>query len=146
MKYYGFPHSSWVGVLFLSYRKGSSMNESEAKVEAAIQEKGLNAPRITPDDVDEAIHKQAFYVFPDTTVTVCLLTLDNGFSIVGHSAAASPENFDEELGRGIAARNAREKVWQYLGFRLRERLANLNKSEPVPAGSEYPGNYVEETK
>ena len=51
------------------------------------------------------------------------MTLKNGFIVTGESAAASPENFDEEIGRSIARSNARDKIWQLEGYLLRERLS-----------------------
>lgn len=97
------------------------MND-EQQVEQQIQAKGLNAPRVTPDSLDAKILGEDYHVFPDTTVTVCLLRLENGFTVTGESACASPENFDPELGRQIARRNAREKIWALEGYLLRERL------------------------
>ena len=47
----------------------------------------------------------------------------NGFHVVGESAAASPENFDAEIGRKIARDNARNKIWALEGYLLRSRLA-----------------------
>jgi len=88
-----------------------------------IQEKGLNAPRLTPDLIDATIVGESYHVFPGTTVTVCCLTLQNGYNVVGESAAASPENFDEEVGRVIARRNARDKIWSLEGYLLKDRLS-----------------------
>ena len=99
------------------------MSRNEAAVEKEIQGKGLNAPRLTPDHIDNTIAVEDFHVFPGTTVTVCLLTLRNGFTVVGESACASPENFDEELGRKIARDNARNRIWQLEGYLLRQRLS-----------------------
>lgn len=95
---------------------------SEHEIEKEIQEKGLNAPRLTPDLIDTAIVNEDYYVFPSTTVTVCCLTLRNGFNVTGESAAASPENFDEEIGRKIAFENARNKIWQLEGYLLKQKL------------------------
>lgn len=95
----------------------------EQKIEAEIQAKGLTAPRITPQQVDDAIVGEAYYVFPGTTLTICALTLRNGFQVTGESASASPENFDAELGRKIARTNARSKIWALEGYRLRSELA-----------------------
>ena len=85
---------------------------TENAIEQEIQDKGLNAPRLTPSKIDSVITDEAYYVFPDTTVTVCCLTLLNGFNTVGTSAAASPSNFDVEIGRKIARENARNKIWE----------------------------------
>lgn len=95
---------------------------SEDEIEAEIQAKGKTAPRLTPADIDAAIKHEQFHVFPDTTLTVCALTLRNGFIVTGESAAASPENFDREIGRKIARDNARNKIWAFEGYLLRERL------------------------
>lgn len=97
------------------------MSKDEAQIEAEIQRKGLNAPRLNPDMIDAAIASDQYHVFPGTTMTVCALTLRNGYIVTGESAAASPENFDKEIGRKIARDNARNKIWALEGYLLREK-------------------------
>lgn len=99
------------------------MSKDEAQIEAEIQRKGLNAPRLNPDMIDAAIASEQYHVFPGTTMTICALTLRNGYIVTGESAAASPENFDKEIGRKIARDNARNKIWALEGYLLREKLA-----------------------
>ena len=99
------------------------MSKDEAAIEAEIQSKGLNAPRLTPDLIDQTIQSEQYHVFPGTTMTVCALTLRNGYIVTGESAAASPENFDQTIGRKIARDNARNKIWALEGYLLREKLA-----------------------
>lgn len=94
----------------------------EQQIENEIQEKGLNAPRLTPEKIDAVIAAEDYHVFPLTQLTVCCLTLKNGFTVTGESACASPENFDAELGRKIARQNARDKVWPLEGYLLKEKL------------------------
>jgi len=96
---------------------------TEAEIEKKIQDKGLNAPRLTPALIDAVIVKERYHQFPNTTVTVCCLTLQNGYNVIGKSAAASVENFDEELGREIARKDAREQIWALEGYLLRENLS-----------------------
>ncbi|OJH46163.1 Gp49 family protein [Paracoccus sp. SM22M-07] len=97
---------------------------SEGQIENQIRAAGKTAARITPADIDAAIHTEDYHVFPGTTLTVCALTLRNGFVVTGESAAASPENFDESIGRTIARDNARNKIWALEGYLLREQLSN----------------------
>lgn len=95
----------------------------EAAIEAEIQSKGLTAPRLTPALIDATIIGEDYHVFPGTTLTVCALKLRNGFIVTGESAAASPANFDVDLGRKIARDNARNKIWALEGYLLRERIS-----------------------
>ena len=101
---------------------------SEQAIEQEINEKGLNAPRLNPSMINAAILSADYYVFPGTTLTVCCLTLNNGFTVTGESAAASPGNFDQEIGRKIAHENAWNKIWTLEGYLLKDRLF---RSHPI---------------
>jgi hypothetical protein len=96
--------------------------ENEKQLEQELVEKGLDAPRLKPEDIDATIVSEQYHVFPGSTFTVCLLTLKNGFNVCGESACASPENFNEEIGRKIARDNARNKIWSLEGYLLRDKL------------------------
>lgn len=120
------------------------MSKDEAAIEQEIQSKGLNAPRLTPDHIDKQVKGVDYYVFPGTTLTVCAITLQNGFIVTGESAAASPENFDEEIGRKIAYDNARNKIWAFEGYMLRSALMGfhflpkgITKADLISARSEH---------
>lgn len=113
------------------------------QIEQEIKDKGLTAPRVTPDDVEAEIASEYFFTASDGAymggnpaeesvpipppqldlLTFCVLILRNGFTVTGESACASPENFDAEIGRKIARQNAVAKIWPLLGFRLRDQLA-----------------------
>jgi len=96
---------------------------TEQAIEQEIQHKGLTAPRLTPDAIDSVIVGEQYHVFDGTTLTVCCLELKNGFTVTGESAAASPQNFDKDIGRKIARKNAREKIWPLEGYLLRQRIS-----------------------
>lgn len=98
---------------------------NEQEIEQELQAKGLTAPRLTPADIDAVIIEEDYYIFPNTTFTVCLLTLVNGFNVSGYSAAASLENFDVEIGRKVAKDNARSKIWKLEGYLLKQRLSEV---------------------
>ena len=97
----------------------------EAAIEAEIQEKGKAAPRLTPADIDATIVAEYYHVPPLTTLTLCVLTLRNGFTVTGESACASTQNFDAEIGRKIARDQARNKIWALEGYLLRSRLSEM---------------------
>lgn len=104
-------------------RNEDEIMNDEAAIESEIQRKGLTAPRLTPADIDAQIMSEQYHVFDGTTLTVCCLTLRNGFTVTGESAAASPENFDREIGQRIARENARQKIWPLEGYTLRNELS-----------------------
>lgn len=113
----------------------------DEQIEQEIQAKGLTAPRVTPQRIQEVIAEEHYFtaengvigatIDPDVIVanpqplrllTFCVLTLQNGFTVTGESACASPENFDAELGRKIARDNAINKVWMLEGYLLKQQL------------------------
>jgi hypothetical protein len=95
---------------------------TDSEIEKEIQAKGLTAPRITPERLESVIVSEQYHVFPNSTFTACLLTLQNGYTVLGESACARPENFNAELGRKIARENARNKIWALEGYLLRQKL------------------------
>jgi hypothetical protein len=102
---------------------------TEADIEAEIVAKGKTAPRLTPSLIDAAIDREHYWNPPGTTLTVCVLVLQNGFCVSGESAAASPENFDEEIGAKIARDNARNKIWSLEGYLLRQKLYEADNAD-----------------
>ena len=128
-------------------QKDIPMNDNQ--VEQEIQDKGLTAPRITPDDIEANIAIETYFTAADgvrgscaghpgesllpeyatgqglplSLLTFCVLVLRNGFTVTGESACASPENFNAEIGRKIARQNAVQKIWPLMGYELRTKLA-----------------------
>lgn len=119
---------------------GNTTNDQGCEsVEQEIQRKGLTAPRVTPKDIEGAIASEHYFTAAQGAIanggslsssqgvtlgllTFCVLVLQNGFTVTGESACASPANFDAELGRKIARDNAKNKLWPLLGYELKERL------------------------
>jgi hypothetical protein len=119
---------------------------NDQQIEKEIQAKGLTAPRVTPQHIEDVISFEYYFTAADGTrgellsispelreniekddprnlLTFCVLVLKNGFTVTGESACASPENFDAELGRKIARQNAVNKVWMLEGYLLKQRLS-----------------------
>lgn len=101
------------------------MNEQE--VELIIQAKDLNAPRITPERIDEKVIRVEYWQPHNTTLTVCMIQLQNGTCVTGESACVSHENFDYELGQKIAYANARDKIWGLEGYLLKQQMYEMSK-------------------
>ncbi len=100
---------------------------NDTTTEQMVQEKGLNAPRLTPKLIDDTIVGEYYHIVPNTTLTICVLTLQNGFTVTGESAAVSAANFDKEIGRKVAKEIAREKIWSLEGYLLKETIYQASK-------------------
>lgn len=96
---------------------------SDEEIEKQIQAKGLNAPRLSPTHIAEQVLAEQYYVFPGTVLTVCCLTLQNGFNVIGKSAPVSVDNFNEEIGRTIARKEALDEIWALEGYLLKSKLS-----------------------
>lgn len=49
-------------------------------------------------------------------LTICVLTLDNGWFLVGKSAPVDPDNYDADHGRELAYDDALRGLWPLLAF------------------------------
>lgn len=57
-------------------------------------------------------------------LTIWIIVLKNGFTVIGKSAPADAQNFDAELGRRFAREDAVRQIWPLMGYALREKLAS----------------------
>jgi hypothetical protein len=94
----------------------------DQETESMIQERNLNAPRLSPEKIDAVIVGETFTTLPSGKTMVCELTLKNGFTVRGDASVVSKENFNEEVGQKVSRENARSKVWELEGYLLQERL------------------------
>lgn len=98
-------------------------------------QKRTGAVRVTEADVlanikaeysftlGEALDAMGVPVVDDVRcMTVCVLVMNNGFSVQGVSACADPKGFDAQVGREIAKRNAVSVAWGHMGYELRTKL------------------------
>ena len=56
-------------------------------------------------------------------LTVCIIVMQNGFTIIGKSAPASAANFNADLGRKLAHEDAIRQLWPLEGYLLRSTIA-----------------------
>jgi len=94
----------------------------EQAIEKEIQERGLNAPRLTPEHIDSIIEGATFTKLESGKCMVCELTLKNGFTVRGEAGCVSKANYNIEIGEKISKENARDKIWELEGYLLQQRL------------------------
>lgn len=54
--------------------------------------------------------------------TVCIVLMENGYTVVGTSTPAAVENFNPDLGRKFAYDQCLQKLWPIMGYVLRDHL------------------------
>ena len=86
-----------------------------------LLEASPSAQRLTPDYLKSRVEKAEFHRLTDT-LTVCVMTTKNGFTIVGKSACADPANYNQEIGEKVAYQDAFSQLWPLEGYLLRERI------------------------
>ena len=79
-------------------------------------------PRVFKSDIEKKIKKVDYIILPNTTVTICNITLENGFSVRGESACIDERNFNMKIGQEIAYRNAFNQIWDLEGYLLKEKI------------------------
>jgi hypothetical protein len=129
----------------------------------------MNTTSIRPEDVEAAIADEQYFTAahgvsgarhvihdenttgPLARITICVLTLKNGFTAVGvNEGPVAAENFRADLGREYARKQALEKVWLVLGYQLKEQLHLMStvgavqvvSLAPVPEAADGPRQYL----
>lgn len=112
------------------------------KASEELGAKGATHPRVSLDDIESAIASEHIFTAGDAVaalvgqpndvathpgsplslLTIYILVLHNGFTVIGKSAPASPENFDAAKGATFAREDAIRQLWPLMGFALRDRL------------------------
>ena len=115
---------------------------SDREIEKTLQQNGLTAPRITPDDVEAEIVAEYYFTAAEGAagrevaplssdhvheslhlLTFCVLVLKNGFTVTGFSVPVSPADFVAQIGRDVAREDAKNKIWPMLAYALKDKLA-----------------------
>lgn len=97
-----------------------------AQLEAQIQARGLNAPRVSNAHIDALMARVEYHTVSrpgGSTSTFVHAFLDGKFMLAtGHSACVSAANFDPVIGEALARQNAetaaRSKLWELEGYLL----------------------------
>lgn len=122
-------------------RPGADTIGMKAMDEAAAKVAKNQATRVSLADLDNEVHSVYYLngreavetMFPATAnaderralscLTLCLVVCKNGFVLVGKSAAADPQNYNEEMGKKAACEDAMKQLWPLLGYQMRTKLA-----------------------
>lgn len=111
------------------------MHSETLKATDAFSADKATAPRVSLSDMEGKIAAEYYFTMDKAlgadvpihdslkVLTVCVLVMRNGFTIIGKSAPASAENFDRDKGERFAYEDAIKQLWPLEGYALRERLS-----------------------
>jgi hypothetical protein len=86
-----------------------------------IQKIKIAGNKVTKQEVLDAITEEK-YVQVGRKITICHLTLADGFEVTGQSAVVDAATFDVKIGNEMAKENAISKAWTHMGSILQDRL------------------------
>lgn len=93
---------------------------TDAELQKQADERG--AVFINESKLAASIAKVDFILHPGSQLTICVITMQNGYTVTGESACADPKMFDKEVGEKFAFAAAERKVWPLLGYALKDEL------------------------
>ena len=114
------------------FREDGKLLKSELYVEpdlntvfknTSFKYNSLIKTRLTPEDIRGKIKEIQYHIVPNTTTTICSITLENGYVVNGESSCADPSAFSQEIGERFAYACAVEKIWPLEGYLLKEKLS-----------------------
>lgn len=116
---------------------------NEAAIEQRIVDLGLTAPRVTPVMIEELLKGVTYstHIIPGTTTVLASAIMPSGFVIctIQHPSG-SPESFKPALAIEIAinkaAAAAREKLYEFEGYRIKQALHEVRTERASQASAQ----------
>ena len=78
--------------------------------------------KVTLESIKAKLKGETYLVLPDGRTTLCVLTMENGFTITGTSACVDPTEFNLSLGRKYAFEEALRQVFTVEAYLLCQKL------------------------
>jgi len=103
--------------------KNAPYTQSEAEAKVAEIAK---FPRVTKQSIEDKIKTIDYYEHGH--LTICVITMQNGFMVNGQSAPADTRNYDADVGKSYAYENAFKQLWVLEGYLLRQKLHDSGES------------------
>ena len=79
--------------------------------------------KVTLPYMESRVKHVSYAVLPETTTTICVMTMVNGYVVLGTSACADPAMFNKALGEQYSYADAIKQLWPLEGYLLREELS-----------------------
>ena len=90
---------------------------------------------VTNDHTENVIVKEYYDYKPDVNLTLCLLTLKNGFIVHGEAHCLVQGWYDECIGKQRSRANAKDKIWILEAYLLRQKQFECGENPQEAATS-----------
>ena len=81
---------------------------------------------VTQQQIDEIYNNSTFHVTTMLNkITIVVMELPNGFTLVESSACVDPSNYSEEMGVKICKERFKDRLWYLEGYVLQNKVGNL---------------------
>lgn len=77
--------------------------------------------KLTVEMIEAEIKKVQYHNVPDTTLTICTIILQNGYTVTGESSCIDPNLYIADIGKKTAYAKAFNKLWEILGYPVKQR-------------------------
>ena len=84
--------------------------------------------KVSLPDMLNKVKRAEYVVLPDRRTTICILTMENGYTVRGESSCVSIENFNTALGEKYAYEKAVDNLWPLEGYLLAEEIFQRSKA------------------
>lgn len=93
-------------------------------------------------DMLKRVKKTEYIILPDRKTTICILYIENNFTVRGESACVDPNEFNKALGEKYSYEDAINKLWPLEGYLLAEKRWDFYKTHKIPGTVENWENRV----
>lgn len=94
--------------------------------------------KLTIDDLLKKVVKTEYTTLNDGRTTICQITLQNGYTLIGTSACISVETYNQALGEKYAFDHAIEKLWELEGYLRKEDISRKEEEAKGLLNNEFP--------
>lgn len=78
--------------------------------------------KVTLESMLGKVKSVTYTLLPDNRTTICQLTMENNYTVNGHSACVDIANYNKELGEKYAYEDAVKQLWPLEGYLLAENI------------------------
>lgn len=78
--------------------------------------------KVTEESIALSVAEEKYFILDDNRTTICQITMENGFTVLGTASVVDIRNFDVALGRQYAHKDAYNKLFELEGYLLKQQI------------------------